>query len=158
MLVNSDSAENGCGVEATVVGTAGGGRGAVNKGDDPNGAPGVVDVGGVGLFNEPERLADGDDDALDIGGHDGAAPIEPGVFGYARLDTGYVETADDVMGWPALYGVINDGVMGKAAGGITEEPGIDAVDFADKLLTLIKKEGEELEMTNQEGAHERTNL
>jgi hypothetical protein len=53
LFVNNDSAENGCGVEATVVGTAGGGNGAVNKGDDPNGAPGVVDDGGVGRFIAP---------------------------------------------------------------------------------------------------------
>jgi hypothetical protein len=38
-----------------------------------------------------------------------------------------------------LYGVNNEGVMGKAADGITEEPGVDAVDFADKLLTLKKE-------------------
>ena len=43
------------------------------------------------------------------------------------------------MGCPLveLYGVNNEGVMGKAADGITEEPGVDAVDFADKLLTLL---------------------
>lgn len=35
LFVSNDSAENGCGTEATEVGTAGGGRGAVNKGDDP---------------------------------------------------------------------------------------------------------------------------
>lgn len=45
------------------------------------------------------------------------------------------------MGCPGelLYGVNNDGVRDKAAVGITEEPGVDAVDFADKLLILIEK-------------------
>jgi hypothetical protein len=105
----------------------------VNKGDDPNGAPGGP--GGVGRL----RLAEGDGDALESGGHDGG-PTMPGVFGYARLDTGYVEAADDDVMGPlvGLYGVNNEGVMGKAADGITEEPGVDAVDFADKLLTLEK--------------------
>lgn len=132
MFVSNDSAENGCGAEATVVGTAGGGNGAVNIGDDPNGAPGVVGVGGLGR----PRLDDGDEDALESGGHEGG-PTKFGVFGYARLETGYVEPADDVIGCPgAGYGVSNEGAMGKAADGITEEPGVDAVDFADKLLTL----------------------
>lgn len=131
MFVNNDSAENGCGAEATLVGTAGGGRGAVNKGDDPNGLPGVADVGGVGRFNDPgTRLDEGDEEALESGGHDGPPP--EGVFGYARLEAGYDETDEGCPG----YWVNNDGVKGRAAGGITEEPGIEADDFADKLLTL----------------------
>lgn len=139
MFVNNDSAEKGCGAEATDVGTAGGGKGAVNRGDDPNGPPGAADVGGVGLPNDPgPRLDEGDDAALESGGQ-GGAPTEPGVFGYARLDTGYVDTAGEV-GCPVevLYGVRSDGVRGRAAGGITEEPGMAAVDFADKLLTLSR--------------------
>lgn len=36
-----------------------------------------------------------------------------------------------------LYGVSKEGVA-ALDGGITEEPGVDAVDFADKLLTLEK--------------------
>jgi hypothetical protein len=73
LFVNNDSAEKESGAEeATVVGTAGGGSGAVNKGDDPNGAPGVVGIGGVGRFIVPgTRLVDGDEDALDSGCHDG---------------------------------------------------------------------------------------
>lgn len=48
LLLSSDSAENGCGAVED-VGTAGGGNGAVNIGDEPNGgAPGVVGVVGVG--------------------------------------------------------------------------------------------------------------
>lgn len=140
MFVNNDSAEKGCGAEATDVGTAGGGKGAVNKGDDPNGAPGLVDVGGVGRFSDPgTRLVEGDDDALECGAHDGG-PTRLGAFGYARLETGYGDdAADDVLSCPGallLYGGNNEGVMGEAAVGITEEPGVDAVDFADKLLTL----------------------
>lgn len=139
LFVNNDSAEKGCGAEATDVGTAGGGKGAVNKGDDPNGAPGVVDVGGVGRLSDPgTRFVDGEEDAFECGAQDGG-PTRLGVFGYARLETGYVEPADEVISCPGalLYGVNNEGVMGKAAVGITEEPGVDAVDFADKLLTLV---------------------
>lgn len=124
-------------MEATVVGTAGGGSGAVNRGDDPKGAPGVVGVGGVGRLIAPgTRLVDGDEDALDSDGHDGG-PTKPGAFGYARLETGYGEADDDAMGCPGmvLYGVSKEGVA-AVDGGITEEPGVDAVDFADKLLTL----------------------
>lgn len=96
MFVNNDSAEKGCGAEATLVGTAGGGRGAANSGEDPNGPPGVADVGGVGLLSDPgPMLVEGDDAALESGGQ-GGAPTEPGVFGYARLDTGYVDTAGEV--------------------------------------------------------------
>ena len=44
------------------------------------------------------------------------------------------------MGCPgALYGVNNEGVRDKAAVGITEEPGVVAVDFVDKLLILFFK-------------------
>lgn len=95
MFVNNDSAENGCGAEATLVGTAGGGKGAVKRGEDPKGPPGVAEVGGVGLLSEPGMLVEGDDAALESGGQ-GGAPTEPGVFGYARLDTGYVDTAGEV--------------------------------------------------------------
>lgn len=140
MFVNNDSAENASGAEATVVGTAGGGRGAVNKGVDPNGAPGVVGVGGVGRFNAPgTRLAEDDEDALESGGQEGG-PTKLGVFGYARLETGYVEADDDeTIGCPdaVIYGVSNEDVA-AADGDITEEPGVDAVDFADRLLTLNK--------------------
>jgi hypothetical protein len=40
-----------------------------------------------------------------------------------------------------LKGVSNEGELENPAadGGITEDPGVDAVDFADKLLTLLKK-------------------
>lgn len=100
LFVNNDSAENGCGAEATDVGTAGGGNGAVNKGDVPNGAPGVVGVGGVGRLSDPGTSdVDGDEDVLECGVHEGGPP-RPGVFGYARLETGYVEAADEVIGWP----------------------------------------------------------
>lgn len=137
MFVNNDSAENGCGAEVAVVGTAGGGKGAVNSCDDPNGA---VDVGGVGRPNEPgTTLVEGDDeDALDSGGHDGGA-TRLGAFGYARLETGYVAVDDEAIDCPgdALYGASNEAVA-VADGGITEEPGVDAVDFVDKLLTLLE--------------------
>lgn len=100
MFVNNDSAENGCGAEATEVGTAGGGKGAVNIGDVPNGAPGVVEVGGVGRLSDPGTSdVDGDEDELEWGVQDGGPP-RLGVFGYARLETGYVEADDEVIGWP----------------------------------------------------------
>ena len=141
MFDNNDSAENERGVEATDVGTGcGGGNGAVNKGDDPNGAP-EFGVGGVGRLNEPGTiLVDGDEDALDESGGQEGGPTKLCVFGYARLETGYVEAVDETIAWPGavLYGVNNEDVLEKAAadGGITEEPGVVAVDFADKLLTL----------------------
>jgi hypothetical protein len=92
LLVISDSAEKESGAEATVVGTAGGGSGAVNNGDEPNGAP-VLEMGGVGRLSAPgTRLDEGDEDALESGGQEG-------VFGYARLETGYV-VADETMGAP----------------------------------------------------------
>lgn len=101
LFVNNDSVENGCGVEATVVGTAGGGNGAVNKGD-PKEAPGVVGVGGVGRFNERStRPVDDDEDAFDSGGQEGG-PTKLGVFGYARLETGYVEVDDETIGCPGV--------------------------------------------------------
>lgn len=133
LFVINDSAENESGADATLVGTAGGGRGAVNNGDDPNGAL-ELDIGGVGRPKEPgTRFDEGDEDALESGGHEG-------VFGYARLETGYVEGADDAIGAPEvlLKGVSNEGELENPAadGGITEDPGVDAVDFADKLLTL----------------------
>jgi hypothetical protein len=99
LFVINDSAENESGADATVVGTAGGGNGAVNKGEDPKGAP-ELGVGGVGRPSEPgTKLDEGDEDALDSGGHEGG-PAILGVFGYARLETGYVEVADDTMGPP----------------------------------------------------------
>lgn len=102
LFVINDSAENESGADATDVGTAGGGNGAVNKGDDPNWAP-ELDVGGVGRPCEPGTwLDEGDEDALDSGGHEGG-PAILGVFGYARLETGYVEAADDTMGCPGLW-------------------------------------------------------
>lgn len=102
LFVNNDSAENGCGAEAADVGTAGGGNGAVNIGDDPNGTPGVVEVGGVGRLSDPGTSdVDGDEDgALEWGVQDGGPPRLWGVFGYARLETVYVEAADEVIGWP----------------------------------------------------------
>lgn len=94
----NDSAENESGADATDVGTAGGGKGAVNKGDEPNGAP-EFGVGGVG--RPGAWLGEGDEDALDSGGQEGG-PAMLGVFGYARLETGYVEAADETMGCPGL--------------------------------------------------------
>jgi hypothetical protein len=92
LLVISDSAEKDSGAVATDVGTAGGGRGAVNRGDDPKGAP-ALEIGGVGRLSGPgTRLDEGDEDALESGGQEG-------VFGYARLETGYV-VADETMGAP----------------------------------------------------------
>jgi hypothetical protein len=93
LFVINDSAEKESGADATDVGTAGGGNGAVNKGDVPNGAP-ELEIGGVGRPSEPgTRFDEGDEDALESGGQEG-------VFGYARLETGYVEIADDTMGAP----------------------------------------------------------
>jgi hypothetical protein len=37
-----------------------------------------------------------------------------------------------------LYDASREGAA-AFGGGITEEPGVEAVDFADKLLTLIKQ-------------------
>jgi hypothetical protein len=91
LFVINDSAEKESGADATVVGTAGGGKGAVNKGEFPNGAP-ELEIGGVGRLSEPATRFDDGEDALDSGGQ--------GVFGYARLETGYVEVADDTMGAP----------------------------------------------------------
>jgi hypothetical protein len=101
LFVINDSAENESGADATDVGTAGGGNGAVKRGDDPKGAPEFCD-GGLGRPSEPgPRFDEGDEDALDSGGHDGC-PTILGVFGYARLETGYVEAADETMGCPGL--------------------------------------------------------
>jgi hypothetical protein len=100
LFVINDSAENESGADATDVGTAGGGNGAVNRGEDPKGAP-EFDVGGVGRPSEPGTRLDEGEGALDSGGQDGG-PVMLGVFGYARLETGYVEAADDTMGCPGL--------------------------------------------------------
>lgn len=100
LLVSNDSAENGCGADETVVGTAGGGNGAVNKGDDPYGTPGAVCAGGVGRFNdEPCMLDAGNEDALEIGGHADGGGTRLVVFGYARLEIGYV-FADETIEAP----------------------------------------------------------
>lgn len=101
MFVINDSAEKESGADAELVGTAGGGKGAVNNGDDPNGAP-ELELGGVGrLSGDGTRFDDGDEDALESVGQEGG-PAIVGVFGYARLETGYVEVADDTMGAPEV--------------------------------------------------------
>lgn len=92
-------------------------------------------------MSEPGTILD-DGEALESGVQ-GGGPTSDGVFGYARLETGYVEPAVDPNDWPGvlLYGPNIEDVRDKAAVGITEEPGVDAVDFADKLLilNLLKK-------------------
>lgn len=138
-MFNNDSVEKGCGVVVAVVGCEVGGNGAVNKGDCPNDRPGVEEFAKLGRFKDPAtRFVVDDEETLERGDHDDD-PNKLGVFGYVKLETEYVEAADEVIGWPLaeLNGASSDG--DGAADGITGELSVEAVGFADKLPTLNEK-------------------
>lgn len=135
MLFNKDSVENGCGAVVAVVCCDVGGKGAVNRGDDPNDGPGGFGI--LGRFKDPcTRFVDVDDDTLESGDQEDE-PNKLGVFGYVKLETEYV---DEVIGWALaeLKVVINDGDIVAVTDGITGELSVDG--FADKLPTLEEEE------------------